>query len=102
MLANLLLAPVKGFSSIELMGPRSTDQAYTVEAFYNSIASFILGAFLMAKVGWCQELFSAAAPAPDAAATPPRRPLCRDCADEVVRQQTPHPICPNSGQPCGF
>lgn len=100
MLANLLLAPVKGPHSIELMGPRSTEQAYAIEAFYNSIAAYMLGALMMARVDWCQEQLASRPPA--AAATEARRPLCRDCADEVVRQGTPKPVCPRDGQPCGF
>ncbi len=100
MLANLLLAPIKGPSSIDVLGPRSTNQVYSVEGFYNSLAGHLLGAFMMAKTDWCAELI-AAPEKPPAPATPPR-PLCRDCADEVVRQQTSQPVCPNSGQPCGF
>lgn len=96
-LASLLLAPVKGYCSIDMFGPKSTDQTYSVEAIYNSFAAHILGEIRWAKVDWCTALLAAPKQAPA-----PRRPLCRDCADEVVRQQTPQPVCPNSGQPCGF
>lgn len=99
-LDSLLLAPIKGYCSIELFGPKSTDQTYSVESIYNSFTAHILGELRWAKVDWCAELI-AAPEKPPAPAAPPR-PLCRDCADEVVRQQTPKPVCPNSGQPCGF
>lgn len=105
-LANLLLAPVKGCNAIDLCGPQSTDHAYTVEAFYNSIVGHILGRLMMARIDWCAEYFAATvmALAPAAPAAPRRaaRPLCRDCADEVIRQGTGQPICPRDGQPCGF
>ena len=103
MLANLLLAPIKGLNSIDMLGPRSTDHAYSVEAIYNSLAGHMLGAFMFAKTGWCADLIAvSAAPVAEPPPPEPRRPLCRDCADEVVRQQTPNPICPNDGKPCGF
>lgn len=52
---DLLMAPVKGSSSIDLMGPASLATAYTVEQFYNAMVVRILGELQCATVGWLRE-----------------------------------------------
>jgi len=48
----LLLAPVKGYSSVELYGPRNTEAAYTVEQFYNSMAAHMFSKLRLSRVDW--------------------------------------------------
>jgi hypothetical protein len=50
---KLLLAPVKGFHSVEINGPSGLQSQYTVEQFYNAMVSQMLGELLMARIDWC-------------------------------------------------
>ena len=51
---ELLLAPIKGYHSIDLAGPRSLDTTYTVEQFYNAFVIHILGHLSITSIGWCR------------------------------------------------
>ena len=54
---DLLLAPIKGYQSIDLAGPRSLDTPYTVEQFYNAFVMHILGQLSITSIGWCRAWF---------------------------------------------
>lgn len=54
---ELLLAPIRGYHSIELAGPRSEDTAYTVGQVYNAFVLHILGQLSIACIGWCREWY---------------------------------------------
>lgn len=54
---DLLLAPIKGYQSIDLAGPRSLETAYTVEQFYNAFVIHILGQLSITSIGWCRAWF---------------------------------------------
>lgn len=49
---DLLLAPVKGSHSVELLGATHLNTTYTVEQFYDSMARHILSAILLSRVDW--------------------------------------------------
>lgn len=51
----LVLAPIYGTSSIEMMGPASTETMYSVEQYYNAIVLRILGEFSITRVDWLRE-----------------------------------------------
>lgn len=55
----LVLAPVQGLSSIEVLGPVSLDTSYTVRQFYDAIASKIFGNLSVTRVDWLQEPLTA-------------------------------------------
>lgn len=52
---SLLLAPVKGNSSVDLWGPKSKDTQYTVEQFYESMAMQMLNDLRFTRVDWMKE-----------------------------------------------
>ena len=54
---ELLLAPIKGYHSIDLAGPRSLDTLYTVEQFYNAFVIHILGQLSITSIGWCRDWY---------------------------------------------
>ncbi len=54
---DLLLAPIRGYQSIDLAGPRSLETAYTVEQFYNAFVIHILGQLSITSIGWCRAWF---------------------------------------------
>lgn len=54
---DLLLAPIKGYQSIDLAGPRSLDTPYTVEQFYNAFVIHILGQLSITSIGWCRDWY---------------------------------------------
>ena len=58
---DILLAPVKGSNSIEILGPASLKTAYTVGAFYNAMALHMLGAIRCARIDWLYDLNEPAA-----------------------------------------
>lgn len=49
---GLILAPVKGHTSVEPMGPRDTSVAYRIEDIYDSMAARIFGQLSIARVDW--------------------------------------------------
>lgn len=49
---RLLLSPIKGASSIELMGPASFDTTYTVTQFYDAMLADMLQQMRVASVLW--------------------------------------------------
>lgn len=49
---DLLLSPVKGSHSVELLGATRLNTTYTVEQFYDSMARHILSAILLSRVDW--------------------------------------------------
>jgi len=52
---DLLLAPIKGYSSIELYGPNTLETSYSVEQFYISMMRHILSNLRIARTDWCEE-----------------------------------------------
>lgn len=54
---DLLLAPIRGSYSIEVLGRRSLDTSYTIDQFYSSMASFVIGKLRLSKISWCREEF---------------------------------------------
>lgn len=52
---ELLLAPILGSSSVELMGPSSMEASYTVEQFYNSMILKIFGVLTITRIDWCRD-----------------------------------------------
>lgn len=54
-LTELLLAPVNGFSSVELFGSPGLDTRYSVEQFYDSFVRHIIGLLAVTNIGWCRE-----------------------------------------------
>ena len=59
---ELLLAPIKGFHSIDFAGPRSLTTPYTVEQFYNAFVLHILGQLSITSIGWCRAWFDGTTP----------------------------------------
>ena len=59
---ELLLAPIKGYHSIDLAGPRTLDTTYTVEEFYNAFVIHILGQLSITSIGWCRDWFDGTSP----------------------------------------
>lgn len=59
---ELLLAPIKGFHSIDFAGPRSLSTSYTVEQFYNAFVLHILGQLSITSIGWCRAWFDGTCP----------------------------------------
>jgi hypothetical protein len=51
---DLLLAPINGPSSIELLGPSSLDTQYTVGQFYGAILLRIMGDLQTTRCDWCR------------------------------------------------
>ena len=54
-LLALVMSPVSGFSSIDLMGPRDRDTQYSVGQFYGAMLVHILGALQATRCDWCVE-----------------------------------------------
>ncbi len=54
---ELLLAPIKGYHTVEALGPSRLDTTYTVEQFYNAQIAYVLGQLSIARVGWCRDEF---------------------------------------------
>lgn len=52
---GLLMAPVRGHTSIDLYGPPNLQTAYSVEQFYGAMIQYVLGRFLTARIDWCRE-----------------------------------------------
>ena len=52
---SLLFAPIKGYSSIDIMGPKSMDEKYTVHQFYSSIADYLWARIRLTRVDWCRD-----------------------------------------------
>lgn len=57
---DVLLSPVRGHTSIQLLGPGSLQTPYTVEQFYNAMVHKILGELQITNVGWLRDLKQAA------------------------------------------
>ena len=60
----MLLAPVKGLTAIELFGPKSTDNRYSVEQFYDAMALHMLCAVKLCRIDWLRAPAAPAAHAP--------------------------------------
>lgn len=55
-MTDVLLAPVKGFHSIERFGPKQgLASSYTVEQFYDAMAGHMLTQIRLARVDWLVE-----------------------------------------------
>lgn len=54
-LCKLLLAPISGYHSIDMYGPQSVDQTYTVEQFYDAFCLHIVGLLANTNIGWCRD-----------------------------------------------
>jgi hypothetical protein len=52
---DLVLAPVTGTSSIDLLGPRSLETSYTVGEFYRAMLMKIMGDLQVTRCDWCRE-----------------------------------------------
>lgn len=65
---DLLLAPIKGYLTVEALGPFRLDTPYTVEQFYNAHIAYVLGQLRIAKIGWCRDWYDSAASSLPAAA----------------------------------
>lgn len=51
---DLVLAPVTGFHSVELLGARELDKAYSVKQFYDAMLRKMLSDLMLARVDWCR------------------------------------------------
>ena len=49
---QLILSPIQGLISIDMLGPGSLDTAYTVEQFYGAMIRHVLGRVAVAAIGW--------------------------------------------------
>lgn len=65
---ELLLAPIKGYHSVEALGPTRLDAQYTVEQFYNAQIAHVLGQLSIARIDWCRDQYNLALAHPRAAA----------------------------------
>lgn len=53
---DILLAPVKGFHTIEHFGPtEGLASKYSVEEFYNAIVAHLVGQLRITNIGWCRD-----------------------------------------------
>lgn len=52
---EVLMAPIKGHTSIDLIGPASLQTQYTVEQFYNAMVLKLLGQIQCANIAWLRE-----------------------------------------------
>lgn len=50
---DLLLAPIDGNASIELLGPAGMDTKYTVGQFYGAILLRVMGDLQVTRCDWC-------------------------------------------------
>jgi Restriction alleviation protein Lar len=50
---DLALAPIKGFHSVEPLGPAHGQISYSVELFYKSMIQHVLGVLVCARTDWC-------------------------------------------------
>lgn len=50
---EVMLAPISGLTSIEMLGPKSLDKEYPVEAWYNAIMQRMLNDLAVARIDWC-------------------------------------------------
>lgn len=57
---DLVLAPVSGTSSIDLLGPRDMATSYTVGEFYGAMLLRIMGSLQTTRCDWCREHLDAA------------------------------------------
>lgn len=55
-MVELLMAPVKGHTSVELLGPASLQSQYSVEQFYNAMVVKMLGELQVTNIAWLREL----------------------------------------------
>ena len=51
---ELLLAPIKGSTSIELLGPAGLDSQYTVGQFYGAMLLRVMGDLQVTRCDWCK------------------------------------------------
>lgn len=49
---DLILAPIRGTSSVEPFGASRIDTKYSIEEFYNAILSAMMTDFYIARVDW--------------------------------------------------
>lgn len=54
-LEDLVLAPVKGFYTVEPNGPANLFAAYTVEQIYAAMCAHLMGILRTVKVDWCRD-----------------------------------------------
>jgi hypothetical protein len=52
---ELLMSPIKGFSAIDVLGPKTLETTYTVEQFYNSMAMYIFSQLRISRVDWMED-----------------------------------------------
>lgn len=52
---ELLLAPIKGYHSIDLLGAKTLETSYSVDQFYNAMAACMWGHLRLSRVDWCAE-----------------------------------------------
>lgn len=57
---DLLLAPIAGVASIELLGPAGMDTHYTVAQFYGAILQRVMGDLQVTRCDWCLAQLDAA------------------------------------------
>ncbi len=49
---ELILAPIRGPSSVELLGAARIDTKYSIEEYYNAVLSKMMSDFCRARVDW--------------------------------------------------
>lgn len=54
-LRELMLAPIKGHHSIELLNYSSIDAKYSVEQWYNSMIGHMMSELRVSVVDWCKD-----------------------------------------------
>jgi hypothetical protein len=52
---EVLMAPIKGHTAIDMLGPASLETKYTVEDFYNAMVVKILGQLQCTNIAWLRE-----------------------------------------------
>lgn len=52
---RLLLAPIKGSNSVEILGPSTPKTTYSVEQFYNAMLADMMQQMRIARVDWLFE-----------------------------------------------
>ena len=52
---DLLLAPIRGSSSLDVVGPPDVQTQYSVERFYGAMIAKMLSDLRLTRVDWCAE-----------------------------------------------
>jgi len=52
---DLVLSPIKGYCSMEVLGRPNLETRYSVEQFYDAVSNTVIGRLRIARVDWCNQ-----------------------------------------------